>query len=226
MMTLRLTVAAAALMLSSAGFAAVTLTVPEEIKIVAVNDQEVTGGLFRSTEKYKLDAGENVLTVRYSEFFQHADNSHDILKSGVAAIRTPSLIDGQEYRLGLVNAPKDFDAAQKYKDQPIFGLYDKSNQLLVQQAGAKKEQKSIFSNGVLGNAVDFMKKDAVPENQPAPVYAQSVAVKPTNVVSPVAASKNVTINENGADQQLIQLWQKANKAERQKFMSWLAEQAN
>ncbi len=226
MMTLRLTVAAAALMLSSAGFAAVTLTVPEEIKIVAVNDQEVTGGLFRSTEKYKLDAGENLLTVRYSEFFQHADNSHDILKSGVAAIRTPALIDGQEYRLGLVNAPKDFDAAQKYKDQPIFGLYDKSNQLLVQQAGAKKEQKSIFSNGVLGNAVDFTKKEAVPENQPAPVYAQSVAVKPTNVVSPVAASKNVTINENGADQQLIQLWQKASKAERQKFMSWLAEQAN
>ncbi len=226
MMTLRLTVAAAALMLSSAGFAAVTLTVPEEIKIVAVNDQEVTGGLFRSTEKYKLDAGENLLTVRYSEFFQHADNSHDILKSGVAAIRTPALIDGQEYRLGLVNAPKDFDAAQKYKDQPIFGLYDRSNQLLVQQAGAKKEQKSIFSNGVLGNAVDFTKKEAVPENQPAPAYAQSVAVKPTNVVSPVAASKNVTINENGADQQLIQLWQKANKAERQKFMSWLAEQAN
>ncbi|WP_180122408.1 DUF2057 domain-containing protein [Acinetobacter sp. YH12086] len=225
-MTLRLTVAAAALMLSSAGFAAVTLTVPEEIKIVAVNDQEVTGGLFRSTEKYKLDAGENLLTVRYSEFFQHADNSHDILKSGVAAIRTPALIDGQEYRLGLVNAPKDFDAAQKYKDQPIFGLYDRSNQLLVQQAGAKKEQKSIFSNGVLGNAVDFTKKEAVPENQPAPAYAQSVAVKPTNVVSPVAASKNVTINENGADQQLIQLWQKANKAERQKFMSWLAEQAN
>ncbi|MCL6248445.1 DUF2057 domain-containing protein [Acinetobacter sp. ANC 4945] len=225
-MTLRLTVAAAALMLSSAGFAAVTLTVPEEIKIVAVNDQEVTGGLFRSTEKYKLDAGENLLTVRYSEFFQHADNSHDILKSGVAAIRTPALIDGQEYRLGLVNAPKDFDAAQKYKDQPIFGLYDKSNQLLVQQAGAKKEQKTIFSNGVLGNAVDFTKKEVVPENQPAPIYAQSVAVKPTNVVSPVAAPKNVTINENGADQQLIQLWQKASKAERQKFMSWLAEQAN
>ncbi|WP_111884930.1 DUF2057 domain-containing protein [Acinetobacter sp. CFCC 11171] len=225
-MTLRLTVAAAALMLSSAGFAAVTLTVPEEIKIVAVNDQEVTGGLFRSTEKYKLDAGENLLTVRYSEFFQHADNSHDILKSGVAAIRTPALIDGQEYRLGLVNAPKDFDAAQKYKDQPIFGLYDRSNQLLVQQAGAKKEQKSIFSNGVLGNAVDFAKKEAVPENQPSPVYAQSVTVKSTNVASHIATPKNVTINENGADQQLIQLWQKANKAERQKFMSWLAEQAN
>ncbi len=226
MMTLRLTVAAAALMLSSAGFAAVTLTVPEEIKIVAVNDQEVTGGLFRSTEKYKLDAGENLLTVRYSEFFQHADNSHDILKSGVAAIRTPALIDGQEYRLGLVNAPKDFDAAQKYKDQPIFGLYDRSNQLLVQQAGAKKEQKSIFSNGVLGNAVDFAKKEAVPENQPSPVYAQSVTVKSTNVASHITTPKNVTINENGADQQLIQLWQKANKAERQKFMGWLAEQAN
>ncbi|MEG0651724.1 MAG: DUF2057 family protein, partial [Acinetobacter sp.] len=29
---------------------------------------------------------------------------------------------------------------------------------------------------------------------------------------------------NSADQQLIQMWQKASKTERQKFMTWLAEQ--
>ena len=31
---------------------------------------------------------------------------------------------------------------------------------------------------------------------------------------------------NQLDQQLIQVWQKASKVERQKFMTWLVEQAN
>lgn len=208
-MTLRFTVAAATLLMSSVGFAAVTLTVPEEIKIVAVNDQELSGGLFRSAEKYTLNAGENVISVRYTEFFQHPDNSHDILKSGVASIRTPVLADGQQYRLALIDAPKDFDKAQKYKDQPIFGLYNKANQLLVQQQGAKQVQKAIFSNAIFGNNLDLTKKTTAPANQPAPVYTQ-----------------NTSAVVNASDQQLIQLWQKATKVERQEFMSWLAEQSN
>lgn len=217
-MTLRFTVAAATLLMSSVGFAAVTLTVPEEIKIVAVNDQEISGGLFRSAEKYTLNAGENVINVRYTEFFQHPDNSHDILKSGVASIRTPVLVNGQEYRLALIDAPKDFDKAQKYKDQPIFGLYNKANQLLVQQQGAKQEQKAIFSNAIFGNNLDLTKKTTTPANQPAPVYTQN-----TSAVMPAQKSQPVV---SASDQQLIQLWQKATKVERQKFMSWLAEQAN
>ena len=55
----------------------------------------------------------------------------------------------------------------------------------------------------------------------APVYSQA------------GTSASVTLNSsiltnatNTADQQLIQLWQKSSKAERQKFMGWLAEQAN
>ena len=217
-MTLRFTVAAATLLMSSVGFAAVTLTVPEEIKIVAVNDQELSGGLFRSAEKYTLNAGENVISVRYTEFFQHPDNSHDILKSGVASIRTPVLADGQQYRLALIDAPKDFDKAQKYKDQPIFGLYNKANQLLVQQQGAKQEQKAIFSNAIFGNNLDLTKKTAAPANQPAPVYTQN-----TSVIVPAQKAQSVV---SASDQQLIQLWQKATKVERQKFMSWLAEQSN
>ena len=111
--------------------------------------------------------------------------------------------------MALIDAPKDFDKAQNYKDQPIFGLYNKANQLLVQQQGAKQEQKAIFSNAIFGNNLDLTKKTAAPANQPAPVYTQ-------NTSAVVSAS----------DQQLIQLWQKATKVERQEFMSWLAEQSN
>ena len=204
-MGLRIAATAAVFLFSTSVFSAVTVTVPEEIKIVAVNDQEVKSGLLRSNQTYSLDAGINAISVRYNEFFQHSDNSHDILKSGVVTVKTPSLKDGETYRLALIQAPKDFDAAQKYKNQPIIGLYDAKNQLLVQQTGAKDAAKPWFGNRVLTKKLDMTTQVATPVHQPAAVYTQS-------------ADQN--------DQQLIQLWQKASKAERQKFMTWLAEQAN
>lgn len=204
-MDLRIAATAAVFLFSTPVFSAVTVTVPEEIKIVAVNDQEVKSGLLRSNQTYSLDAGINAISVRYNEFFQHSDNSHDILKSGVVTVKTPSLKDGETYRLALIQAPKDFDAAQKYKNQPIIGLYDAKNQLLVQQTGAKDAAKPWFGNRVLTKKLDMTTQVATPVHQPAAVYTQS-------------ADQN--------DQQLIQLWQKASKAERQKFMTWLAEQAN
>ena len=204
-MDLRIAATAAVFLFSTSVFSAVTVTVPEEIKIVAVNDQEVNSGLLRSNQTYSLDAGVNAISVRYNEFFQHSDNSHDILKSGVVTVKTPSLKDGETYRLALIQAPKDFDAAQKYKNQPIIGLYDAKNQLLVQQTGAKDAAKPWFGNRVLTKKLDMTTQVATPVHQPVAVYTQS-------------ADQN--------DQQLIQLWQKASKAERQKFMTWLAEQAN
>ena len=204
-MDIRIAATAAVFLFSTSVFSAVTVTVPEEIKIVAVNDQEVNSGLLRSNQTYSLDAGVNAISVRYNEFFQHSDNSHDILKSGVVTVKTPSLKDGETYRLALIQAPKDFDAAQKYKDQPIIGLYDAKNQLLGQQAGTKDAAKPWFGNRVLTKKLDMTTQVATPVHQPVAVYTQS-------------ADQN--------DQQLIQLWQKASKAERQKFMTWLAEQAN
>src|SRR5690606_35333110 len=147
-----------------------------------------------------------------------SDNSHDILKSGVLTVKTPELKDGETYRLALINAPQNFDEAKKYQDQPIIGLYDAKNQLLVQQAGAKDAARTWFANNVLTKTVEMSSKSATSLNQPAPVYAQAASV------ATVATPQTQFIGQN--DQQLIQLWQKASKAERQKFMTWLAEQTN
>ncbi|AUX89401.1 MULTISPECIES: DUF2057 domain-containing protein [unclassified Acinetobacter] len=221
-MDLRITAAVVALLGSTSAFSAVTLTVPEEIKMIAVNDQEVRSGLLRSDQTYKLDAGTNAISVRYNEFFQHNDNSHDILKSGVVTVKTPELKDGETYKLGLINAPKNFDEAKKYKDQPIIGLYDAKNQLLVQQAGAKDAAKPLLGQSILGKSVDLTTNKVVtPTNQPAAVYTQTAS-------TPNVATANVRENASvgQVDQQLIQLWKQASKAERQKFMNWLGEQAN
>ncbi|MDE9408509.1 YccT family protein [Acinetobacter nosocomialis] len=223
-MTLRLSVAAIGLLLSGSVFSAVTITAPEEIVILAVNGQEVNSGLFRSSKNnYKIDAGETNLSVRYQEYFEHLNGEHDIVKSGVVTIQTPTLKDGQTYKLAMVGVPKKYEQAKKYAEQPTVALYNSNNELVVQQTGANNEAKPWFATGLLGKVADFTTKPSKP--QPEPVYA---AAKPST--SQVTTSIAATVPSAGVaqtnDQRLVELWQKSSKAERQKFMAWLAEQSN
>ena len=225
-MSLRVGVAAFGLLLSSSVFSAVTITAPEEIVILAVNGQEVNNGLIPSKKNnYQVDPGNLTVNVRYREYFEHLNGEHDIVKSGVVTIQTTDLKDNQTYNLGLVNAPKDFSQAKKFAEQPTVALYDQSKKLVVQQTGANNEAQPWFSgNSLLARTLDLTQKNKNNVvNQPAPVYAAS-----TKNVAPVAVTATTVVSGNikTTDQQLVDLWQKASKAERQNFMAWLAVQTN
>ena len=225
-MSLRVGVAAFGLLLSSSVFSAVTITAPEEIVILAVNGQEVNNGLIPSKKNnYQVDPGNLTVNVRYREYFEHLNGEHDIVKSGVVTIQTADLKDNQTYNLALVNAPKDFSQAKKFAEQPTVALYDQSKKLVVQQTGANNEAQPWFSgNSLLARTLDLTQKNKNNVvNQPAPVYAAS-----TTNVAPVAVTATTAVSGNikTTDQQLVELWQKASKAERQKFMAWLAGQTN
>lgn len=229
-MSLRVGVAAFGLLLSSSVFSAVTITAPEEIVILAVNGQEVNNGLIPSkNNNYQVDPGNLVVNVRYREYFEHLNGEHDILKSGVVTIQAPNLQDNQTYTLGLINAPKDFEAAKKYADQPTVALYDQNKKLVVQQTGANNEAQPWFSgNNFLSRTLDLTQKNKNNvANQPAPVYSGTATQAAVVATAPVAVT---TAAQAGAtkttDQQMAELWQKASKAERQKFMAWLAGQSN
>ena len=221
-MAFKLGVAAIALMASSSAFSAVTISVPEEIKLLAVNDQEIRSGLFSSAQQVKVNAGENVINLRYQQYFEHHNGAHDILKSGVITLKTPILQDGENYRLALVNPPKDFDAAKEFKDQPSIGLYNQKNQLLVQQTGVKASSTGWLIGSLRNKTVDTTQNSAT-VNQPAAVYTAAAVLPSEKTTSVTLHTQKQT---QGKEQQLIQLWQQASKAERQKFMSWLAEQVN
>ena len=225
-MSLRVGVAAFGLLLSSSVFSAVTITAPEEIVILAVNGQEVNNGLIPSKKNnYQVDPGNLTVNVRYREYFEHLNGEHDIVKSGVVTIQTTDLKDNQTYNLALVNAPKDFSQAKKFAEQPTVALYDQSKKLVVQQTGANNEAQPWFSgNSLLARTLDLTQKNKNNVvNQPATVYAAS-----TTNVAPVAVTATTVVSGNikTTDQQLVELWQKASKAERQKFMAWLAGQTN
>lgn len=225
-MSLRVGVAAFGLLLSSSVFSAVTITAPEEIVILAVNGQEVNNGLIPSKKNnYQVDPGNLTVNVRYREYFEHLNGEHDIVKSGVVTIQASDLQDNRSYTLGLVNGPKNFEAAKKYAEQPTVALYDQNKKLIVQQTGANNEAQPWFSgNSLLARTLDLTQKNKNNVvNQPAPVYAAS-----TTNVAPVAVTATTVVSGNikTTDQQLVDLWQKASKAERQKFMAWLAGQTN
>ena len=225
LMSLRVGVAAFGLLLSSSVFSAVTITAPEEIVILAVNGQEVNNGLIPSKKNnYQVDPGNLTVNVRYREYFEHLNGEHDIVKSGVVTIQAPNLQDNSSYRLALVGAPKSFDAAKKYADQPTVGLYDQNNKLVVQQTGANNEAQPWFSGGnFLSRTLDLTQKNKNNTvNQPAPVYAANAQAAAPVVVTTAAVAGTAKTT----DQQLVDLWQKASKAERQKFMAWLAGQTN
>lgn len=223
-MALKYGIAALGLMLSGSVFAAVTLSAPEEIVVLAVNDQEVNSGLLRKKNEYKVDAGQVAVSVRYQQYFEHMSGEHDIVKSGVVTITAPDLKDGKAYKLALVNVPKGFEDAKKYAEQPTVAIYDSNNRLVVQQTGVNTEAKPWLSSSLFGKVIDLSSSKKTPSNQPAAVYAPSSAVVATPAVSTMTKSNPIISDANAADQQLIQIWQKASKTERQKFMTWLAEQ--
>ncbi|EOR07810.1 YccT family protein [Acinetobacter genomosp. 15BJ] len=227
-MSLRVGVAAFGLLLSSSVFSAVTITAPEEIVILAVNGQEVNSGLIPSKKNnYQVDPGNLTVNVRYREYFEHLNGEHDIIKSGVVTLQAPDLQDNQSYSLGLVNAPKNFDAAKKYADQPTVALYDQNKKLVVQQTGANNEVQPWFTgSNLLSRTLDLTQKNKNnAANQPAPVYAGTTSQ--VVATAPVAVTTAATVGAaKTTDQQLAELWQKASKAERQKFMAWLAGQTN
>lgn len=215
-------VAALALMLSGSVFAAATLSAPEEIVVLAVNDQEVNSGLIRKKNEYKVDAGQVALSVRYQQYFEHLNGEHDILKSGVVTVTAPDLKDGQTYKIALVNPPQRFEDAKKYAEQPTIAIYDNKNRLVVQQTGVNTEAKPWLGSGLFGKVIDLTSSKKAPVNQPAAVYATTTSQSPAT--TSVAKTTQTVTDVNSADRQLIQIWQNASKAERQKFMTWLAEQ--
>jgi uncharacterized protein YccT (UPF0319 family) len=225
-MSLRVGVAALGLFLSGSVFSAVTITAPEEIVILAVNGQEINNGLLASKKNnYQVDPGNLTVNVRYREYFEHLNGEHDIVKSGVVTLQATELKDNQSYVLGLVNAPKSFEAAKKYAEQPTVALYDQNKKLVVQQTGANNEAQPWFTgSNLISRTLDLTSKNknnAV--NQPAPVYG---AAATNQVIEAPIATVASTNSIKSTDQQLVDLWQKASKAERQKFMAWLAGQTN
>lgn len=224
---LKFSVLSFGLLFSHCVWAASTIQSPENIVVLSINQQAVKGGLLHNKKQYQLESGPAELTLRYQQYFDHGNSQHDILKSDEIVLQIPNLNEGQKYRLALEHAPKDFEAARDYVDHPVIALYDQNNQAV--ELKQRNTQKSAPLFGSLFN------------KEQSTVYSNSVAEAQINATVAKSEQSQNTVFKRDAqqlndvqnpeklndslpkDQEMIRLWQQASKAERQKFMSWLAD---
>ena len=215
-------------LLSQNLYAASTITAPDEIVIVCINDQAIKSSLLKKSKEYKVNPGALSLSVRYQAYFEDNLNRHDIVKSDVLRLDVPQIQDNQRYVLKLINAPKDHDDAKKYAEQPMIALFDQNNQQVVQELKMSNQPRNSILGGLFSDSVDLTQ--AAPTNNSSVAIRQtaktqsSTGAQPVNTQIAVKQASTQLANVKSVDQHMIQLWQNASKAERQKFMTWLAEQ--
>lgn len=209
-------------------YAASTITAPDDIVIVGINDQAIKSSLLKKSKEYKVNPGALSLSVRYQAYFEDNLNRHDIVKSDVLRLDVPQIQDNQRYVLKLINAPKDHDDAKKYAEQPMIALFDQNNQQVVQELKMSNQPRNSILGGLFSDSVDLTQ--AAPTNNSSVAIRQtaktqsSTGAQPVNTQIAVKQASTQLANVKSVDQHMIQLWQNASKAERQKFMTWLAEQ--
>lgn len=217
-MKLKMACLALGVFLHGSVFAETTITVPEELVVVSINNQNIKSGLFKSQKDYKVDSGQVQLNLRYQQYFELHNARHEIVKSGIISVHTPELKDNQRYRLTLVNPPQDVDEAKKFANDPIIAVYDQNNTLVSQQSALNVATKPSIGAGLFTKSIDLTNKQPLVQED-----VQTVNV--SNQIQFKSAQQNTTTSTlKAVDQQLIQLWQRASKTERQSFMSWLADQ--
>lgn len=204
----KIMIASCLAMASSYVFADVRIISPEELQIVAINDQQIKSGLIKAGQnEFKVDGNQqHQIYIRYAQFFNAPlGDEHEIVKSDIGVFNTPVLQDGQTYRLAITQQPKTLEDAKQFAQKPSIILYNAQNQIIAQQT-FEQTSKTWFSGLALTRSHDLTKK-------------KTVSTTPTATTTGV---NNTTVTH---DNPLIEQWNKASIDERQAFMQWLNQQA-
>lgn len=216
-----LTVVGVGLFSITLAHAEVTLKVDENIKVTAINGQQVNTSAFQPLKKnFSLQAGKHVITAKYDRLYDlHGDN-HDYLRSGNITL-TADLQDNQTYRLAMPGQPEKYREAREYAKSPTLAVM-KGNQVVAQASGAVKEGGLFSSIGSL-----FGSNDAQLDNQTAIAAINSNGSSnnsvSNNTVSNSSAIAPVSSSSAQADtlDQFMQLWLQASPDEREKIRQWV-----
>ena len=220
--------------LSMLSHAAVKLVVDDNIKVTAINGQELKQSLFQPlTKEFTLQPGKHVITAKYDRLYNLRRDEHDYLRSGNISVAA-DLADNQTYRLTMPNQPEDYAAAKKYAERPSLAI-QQNNTVVASQQSIGGTDGSIFSGlgkalgGVFGGG-----GDAELQNQQAiaalgqPTVTTQSTINQSAINSGVVSSSRytvtpaTTVNQSASTlDQFMQLWLNATPAEREKMRQWM-----
>lgn len=214
----------------------VTLEVDDNIKVTAINGQELKQSLFQPlTKQFTLQPGQHVITAKYDRLYNLPRDEHDYLRSGNVSVAA-DLANNQTYRLTMPGQPEDYGAAKEYAQRPTLAV-QQNNTIVASQQSLGGNDSGIFSGlgkalgGVFGGG-----GDAQLQNQQAiAALGQPTVNGQVNTVNtrPAVVSSNTynaapvsTVSQSTAMQptatldRFMQLWLQATPAEREKMRQW------
>lgn len=201
--------------ISTAVFADVKLSVDDNIKVMAINGQEIRHNILQPLKKdFTLQAGRHVITARYDRLFDLTNGSHDYLKSGNITI-TAELADNQNYQLIMPNQPNSYQSAKEYAKAPSLAISHHGN--IIAQENTSQEREGILS-GLGGIRGMFGKDKAINDNQKvinSLNTAQNAGVPTTQTQHTQTTQKKDNLDG------FMELWLNASEEERKKIRQWV-----
>lgn len=202
--------------------AEVTLLVDDNIKVTAINGQEIKQSPFQQlTKSFTLQPGQHAITAKYDRLYNLPRDEHDYLRSGNVSV-VANLSDNQSYRLTMPNQPEDYAAAKKYAEQPTLAV-QQNNTIIASQQSVAGNDGGIFAG--LGKAIGgvFGGGDAEIQNQR--VIAAIGQPTGQQVTTGVTATNTYTVAPTATNtlDSFMQLWLQATPNEREKMRQWIQQ---
>ena len=198
--------------------AAVTLLVDDNIKVTAINGQELKQSVFQPlTKEFTLQPGKHVITAKYDRLYNLRRDEHDYLRSGNVSVAA-EMMDNQTYRLTMPNQPEDYAAAKEYAEKPTLAIQQGNTVVASQQSVSSGG--GLFSG--LGNALGGVFSgggDAQLQNQ----RAIAALDQPSTTNQTVVTQTSNTATSASTLDQFMQLWLKATPTEREKIRQWIQQ---
>ncbi|ELA6778915.1 DUF2057 family protein [Vibrio alginolyticus] len=225
-MQLSLKVAMALSILASTNlYAATTLVVPEDVKLLAVNMEKpkLEGGLFSSEKTIEIPDGTNQIVFKYQPAFETNENLKTVYSDVIVAKfdaenekLTFELPEFKTLRQAQNNiSPLDWQLLDT-KGQPIALVEDvlESDGVQIGRNYPQESRNYNIAGGIASVAVSY-----VTVNQ----HQQSVSDIEPRVESSDTRSTAAS-NDSSMVDVLKTMYQKASPAEKEAFKNWLAEQ--
>lgn len=204
---------------------AVTLLVDDNIKVTAINGQELQQSIFQeNTKKFTLQPGKHVITAKYDRLFNLRRDEHDYLRSANISVAA-DMADNQTYRLIMPNQPNDYETAKAFAKRPTLAV-SQNGTVIASQQSSGNANSGIFSGlnkalgGVFGGSSEAQLQNqeviAALDSKPVPASTtQASVVQPPNQAA--QATKADTLDS------FMQLWLNATPNEREKIRQWILQ---
>ncbi|HDM8224138.1 TPA: DUF2057 family protein [Vibrio campbellii] len=225
-MQLSLKVAMALSVLASTNlYAATTLVVPEDVKLLAVNMEKpkLEGGLFSDEKTIEIPDGTNQIVFKYQPEFEISDNIKNVYGDVIIAkfdVKNEELKfelpEFKTYRQAETNiSPLEWQLLDS-KGQPIDLVEDvlESDGVQIGRNYAQEARNYNIAGGVAGVAVTY-----VTVNQ----HSQAVTSVEPKVVTE-ASTQSPTAQDSQMVDLLKTMYQKATPQEKETFKKWVVQQ--